>query len=72
MQKFTKGLVQITDLLEPPPLYNGFGGGGGSKKFLGTTPPPIIHYTKGGGSNKSLRNNPFCKLIYFGERYMQI
>ena len=37
MQKFTKGLVQITDLLEPPPLYNGLwggGGGGGSKKFL--------------------------------------
>ena len=40
MQKFTKGLVQITDLLEPPPLYNGLWGGGGSKKFLGTTPPP--------------------------------
>ena len=28
MQKFTKGLVQITDLLEPPPLYNGLWGGG--------------------------------------------
>ena len=39
MQKLTKGLVQITDLLEPPPLYNGLWGGG-SKKFLGTTPPP--------------------------------
>ena len=53
MQKFTKGLVQITDLLEPPPLYNGlWGGGGGSKIFLGT-PPPVIHYTKEGGSNKS-------------------
>ena len=39
MQKITKGLVQITDLLEPPSLYNGLWGGGGSKKFLGTTPP---------------------------------
>ena len=29
MQKFTKGLVQITDLLEPPPLYNGLWGGRG-------------------------------------------
>ena len=27
-------------------------------------------YRVGGGSNKSLRNNPFCKLMYFGERYM--
>ena len=47
MQKFTKGLVQITDLLEPPPLYNGlWGGGGGSKKFLGT--PPRNPLYKGG------------------------
>ena len=53
MQKITKGLVQITDLLQPPSLYNGLWGGGG-------------------GSKKSLRNNPFCKLIYFGERYMQM
>ena len=29
------------------------------------------NYTKGGGSNKSLRNNLFCKLMYSGERYMQ-
>ena len=64
MQKNTKGLVQITDLLEPPPLYNGLWGGGGYKKCLGTTPPPpIIHYTKGCCSNKSLRNSPFCKLM---------
>ena len=37
-------------------------------------PPPIIHYTlyKGGGSNKSLRNNLFCKLMYPGERYARI
>ena len=28
MQTYTKGLVQITDLLEPPPLYNGLWGGG--------------------------------------------
>ena len=43
MQKFTKGLVQITDLLEPPPLYNGlWGGGRGSKKFLGPPPPQSI------------------------------
>ena len=27
-QKFTKGLVQITNLLEPPPLYNGLWEGG--------------------------------------------
>ena len=45
MQKFTKGLVQITDLLEPPPLYNGLWGGGGSKKFLG---PPRNPLYKGG------------------------
>ena len=38
-----------------------------------TTPPPHNPLHKGGGGyNKSLRNNPFCKLIYFGERYMQI
>ena len=46
MQKITKGLVQITDLLEPPSLYNGLWGGG-SKKFLGTTPPPHNPLYKG-------------------------
>ena len=38
MQNLPKVLVQITDLLEPPPLYYGLWGGG-SKKFLGITPP---------------------------------
>ena len=53
MQKFTKGLVQITDLLEPPPLYNGLWGGVVPRNFLEHPPPPVIHYTKEGGSNKS-------------------
>ena len=66
MQKFTKGLVQITDLLEPPLCIMDYG------NFLEPPPPPIICYTKGGGSNKSLRNNPFCKLMYPGERYAKI
>ena len=40
MQTFTKGLVQITDLLEPPPLYNGLWGGW----FLEISwNPPLIH-----------------------------
>ena len=39
--------------------------------FNVTTPPPHNPLYKGGGSNKSLRNNPFCKLMYFGETYMQ-
>ena len=47
MQKFTKGLVQITDLFNHPlSLYNGLWGGG-SKKFLGT-PPPHNPLYKGG------------------------
>ena len=38
MQKITKGLVQITDLLEPPSLYNGLWGGVVPRNFL--EPPP--------------------------------
>ena len=41
MQKLTKGLVQITDLLEPPSLYNGlWGGGGGWFQEISWNPPP--------------------------------
>ena len=38
MQKFTKGLVQITNLLEPPPLYYGLWGG--PRNFSESPPPP--------------------------------
>ena len=42
MQKFTKGLVQITDLLENPLCIMYYGGGGVlPKKFL--EPPPWNH-----------------------------
>ena len=48
MQKFTKGLVQITDLLEPPPLYNGLWGGVVPRNFLDPPPPPRNPLYKGG------------------------
>ena len=41
------------------------------KYFNITTPPPHNPLYTGSGSNKSLRNNLFCKLMYSGERYMQ-
>ena len=40
MQKITKGLVQITDLLEPPSLYNGLWGGGWFQEISWNHPPP--------------------------------
>ena len=66
MQKFTKVLVQITDLLQPPPLYNGLWGGGVVVPRNILEPPPPhnpLYKGGGGGSKKSLRNNPFCKLM---------
>ena len=40
MQKITKGLVQITDLLEPPSLYNELWLGVVPRNFLEPPPPP--------------------------------
>ena len=45
MQNFIKGLVQITDLLEPPPLYNGLWGRMVPRNFLKSHNPLY----KGGG-----------------------